>query len=176
MKAHDSHRDAAPKELGFHISTVSSSRYAKKERKRRFRDESGDAAEKLVKNAGYRVRGRTLISDDKEMLEEALEKTMRDERVDVAVFTGGTGVAPRDLTVDVIRPHLEKEIEGFGELLRSISYARIGAPAMLTRATAGLVGGKLVLCLPGSPDGVETALNLFMSDMAHVIYLARKKP
>jgi molybdopterin adenylyltransferase len=176
MKAHDSHRDAAPKELGFQIITVSSSRYAKKERKRRFRDESGDAAERLVKNAGHKVRGRTLISDDKQMLGEALENVMKDDRVDVAVFTGGTGVAPRDMTVDVIRPHFEKEIEGFGELLRSISFARIGAPAMLTRATAGLAGGKLILCLPGSPDGVETALNLFMSDVAHVIYLARKKP
>jgi molybdopterin adenylyltransferase len=176
MKAHDSHREAAPKQLGFYIVTVSSSRYAKKEHKRRFRDESGDAAEKLIKKAGHRVLGRTLISDDKEMLGNALENVMKGDGIDVAVFTGGTGVAPRDITVEAIKPHFEKEIEGFGELLRSISYAKIGAPAILTRATAGLIGGKLILCLPGSPDGVETALNLFMSDVAHVIYLARKKP
>jgi len=176
VKAKDSHRDAAPKQLNFYIVTVSSSRYAKKERSARFRDESGDVAEKLVEKAGHTVLGRELISDDMTMLGASLEKAVKNEAVDVAIFTGGTGVSPRDITVEAIRPHFEKELEGFGELLRSISYAKIGAAAVLTRATAGLIHGKLVFCLPGSPDAVETALNLFMSDIPHVVYIARKSP
>ena len=176
MKAQDSHRESAPKQLGFYVVTVSSSRYAKKERGSRFRDESGDIAEKLVEKAGHRLAGRELISDDKAMLEGALGKALANSRADVAIFTGGTGVSPRDVTVEAIRPHFEKELDGFGELLRSISYAKIGAPGVLTRATAGLIGGKLIFCLPGSPDAVETALSIFMGDIPHVIYIARKSP
>ncbi len=103
-------------------------------------------------------------------------KALANNEADVAIFTGGTGVSPRDITVEAIQPHFEKELEGFGELLRSISYAKIGAPGVLTRATAGLIGGKLIFCLPGSPDAVETALNIFMGDIPHVIYIARKSP
>ena len=176
MKAQDSHRDSAPKQLGFYVVTVSSSRYTKKERGSRFRDESGDIAEKLVEKAGHRLAGRELISDDKAMLEGSLVKALANNEADVAIFTGGTGVSPRDITVEAIQPHFEKELEGFGELLRSISYAKIGAPGVLTRATAGLIRGKLILCLPGSPDAVETALNIFMGDIPHVIYIARKSP
>jgi molybdenum cofactor biosynthesis protein B len=176
MKAHESHRDAAPKELGFYIVTVSSSRYAKKERHVRFRDESGDVAEKLVEKAGHVVLGRDLVSDDSQMLASVLDKALAVEGVDVLVFTGGTGVAPRDITIEAMRPRFEKELEGFGELLRAISYAKMGIPGVLTRATAGLIRGKLIICLPGSPDGVETALTLFMGDLPHVIYIARMRP
>lgn len=176
MKPEDSHRESAPKELGFYVVTVSSSRYSKNERHKKFVDESGDVAEKLIEKAGHTVIARELISDDSKMLASALDKVLATEGVDVAVFTGGTGVAPRDITIEAIRPRFEKELEGFGELLRAISYAKIGIPAVLTRATAGLIKGKLILCLPGSPDAVETALNLFMGDFPHVIYIARMRP
>jgi molybdenum cofactor biosynthesis protein B len=176
VKSHEAHREAAAKLLSFYIVTVSSSRYAKKESKRRFEDESGDVAEKMVEKAGHAVLGRELVSDDLGMLGAALDKALSNDGVDVVLFTGGTGVSPRDITIEAIRPRFEKELEGFGELLRSISYAKIGIPAVLTRATAGLIHGKLILCLPGSPDAVETALNLFMSDIPHVIYIARKRP
>jgi molybdenum cofactor biosynthesis protein B len=176
VKAHDSHREAAPKRLGFWVVTVSSSRFAKKEHGRRFSDESGDAAEKLIEKSGHSVEGRELISDDMKMLRSSLDRALGNEGVDVVVYTGGTGVSPRDITVEAVRPRFEKELEGFGELLRSISYAKIGMPAILTRATAGLVQGKVVICLPGSPDAVQTALNLFMGDLPHVVYIARKRP
>jgi molybdopterin adenylyltransferase len=176
MKPQDSHRDAAPKELGFYVVTVSSSRFAKSERHRKFTDESGDMAEKLIEKAGHTLVARELISDDSKMLASSLDKALAIEAVDVAVFTGGTGVAPRDITIELMRPRFEKELEGFGELLRAISYAKMGIPAVLTRATAGLIRGKLIFCLPGSPDAVETALNLFMSDIPHVIYIARMRP
>lgn len=175
MKPQDSHREAAPKQLGFYVVTVSSSRYAKSTRHRKFTDESGDLAEKLIEKAGHSTVGRELISDDLTMLSSTLDRALATEDVDVAIFTGGTGVAPRDVTIEAIRPRFEKELEGFGEILRAISYAKMGVPAVLTRATAGLIRGKLVLCLPGAPDGVETALALFMGDIPHIIYLARTR-
>jgi molybdopterin adenylyltransferase len=174
-KAHESHREAATARLGFYIITISSSRYAKKTSGKDFTDESGDLAESMVKQNNHRVMGREVIDDDTLMIVDALNDGLARKDVDVVVLTGGTGVSPRDLTVEAIRPLFEKEIEGFGEIMRSVSYARIGSPAMLSRATAGLRAGKLIICLPGAPDGVETGLNLFMDDIPHVIFVARQR-
>jgi molybdenum cofactor biosynthesis protein B len=175
LKAHESHRGAAPEKLGFYVVTVSSSRFAKKSGRKRFADESGDTAERIIVNNKHHIIGRELIDDDVVMIADALNDGLKREGVDVVVFTGGTGVSPRDVTVEAVRPFFEKEIEGFGELMRAVSYAKIGSPAMLSRATAGLKAGKLILCLPGSPDGVETGLNLFIGDIPHVVYVARKR-
>lgn len=175
MKAHESHRESGPKVVGFYVVTVSSSRFAHKTAGRRFRDESGDLARRMIEKKDHLVRGSELIDDDKTMIVDALNNGMATEGVDVVVFTGGTGVSPRDVTVDAVRPLLEKELVGFGEVMRSISYAKIGSPAMLSRATAGLIRGKLVVLLPGSPDGVETGLNLILDDIPHVVYVARKR-
>lgn len=175
MKPQDEHRHAAPEVLGVYVVTVSSSRFQKKANGVKFTDESGDLAKKMVEASGHKVVGRTLISDDMEMLRDSLEKAAMTHSVDVVLFLGGTGVSPRDITVDAIRPRFEKELQGFGEILRSVSYAKMGVPALLSRATAGVTHGKLILCLPGSPDGVKTALDLFMPDLAHIIYLARER-
>ncbi|MBI2649466.1 MAG: MogA/MoaB family molybdenum cofactor biosynthesis protein [Thaumarchaeota archaeon] len=173
MKAHELHRAKAPERLGFYIVTVSTSRYRKKALGERFADESGDAAERIALSHKHRIVGRELIADDAGLLMSALESGMAEAAVDVVLFTGGTGVSPTDITVETIRPLLEKELEGFGEILRSRSFRRIGPAAILTRATAGIRRGKLLLCLPGSPDGVKTALGLFMRDLPHVVYLSR---
>ncbi len=175
MKAHESHRQSAPRTLGFYVITVSSSRFARRSEGKEYVDESGETAEEIIEKSGHTVTGRELVDDDAEMIVDALNDGLNRDEVDVVVFTGGTGVSPRDVTVEAIRPLLEKEIEGFGELLRAVSYAKIGSPAMLSRATAGLRSGKLVICLPGSPDGVETGLNLIMPDIPHVVFVARKR-
>ena len=175
MKAHESHRGAAPANLGFYIITVSSSRFAKKTAGKKFSDESGDLAEEIVKKNRHHVAGRELIDDDRVMIGDALNDGLKRDDVDVLLFTGGTGVSPRDVTVDVVRPLFEKEIAGFGELMRAVSYAKIGGPAMLSRATAGLTSGKLIILLPGSPDGVDTGLNLLIGDIPHVVFVARKR-
>jgi molybdenum cofactor biosynthesis protein B len=93
---------------------------------------------------------------------------------DVLAFVGGTGVSKTDVTVEAVRPLFEKELEGFGELLRSSSYERIGAAAMLSRATAGVAKGKVILCIPGSPDAVEQAFEVFGTELPHVLSVARR--
>lgn len=152
---------------------MSSSRYGKKVARSRFTDESGDAAEAEVKREGHLVAARELISDDATMIRRAA-KSFLDGKDDVLLFTGGTGVSSRDITIETVKPFFEKELPGFGELLRRISYGEIGSAAMLTRATAGTAGGKLMVCMPGSPEAVKTALKASMSEFPHIVSVARR--
>lgn len=152
---------------------MSSSRYERKAARSKFTDESGDAAEAEVKREGHIVTVRELVSDDAAMIRREAESFL-ESGDDVLLFMGGTGVSGRDITIETVRPFLQKELPGFGELLRRISYGRIGSAAMLTRATAGTARGKLLVCLPGSPDAVKTALRASFSEFPHIVSVARR--
>ncbi len=169
MKPHELHRLRARQRLRFTLVTVSSSRYEKKAA--RIPDDSGDAAERIIGAAGHTIDTRNLISDDAKMLERTTGEFLR-SRSDILVYMGGTGLSKRDITIETIRPYFEKEIDGFGELLRTRSFRKVGPAAMLSRATAGVANGKLILCLPGSPDAVMTALKLFISELPHAVHIA----
>jgi molybdopterin adenylyltransferase len=154
--------------------TVSTSRYGRQAKeKRQVGDESGDLAQRMIESADGVVAERVLISDDARLLRRAVSLALRRTDMDVLVLTGGTGVSTTDVTIETVRPFFEKEIEGFGEIFRSVSYQKIGAAAALSRATAGVAKGKLVMCLPGSPDAVKTALELFVGEIPHILHLAR---
>jgi len=84
---------------------------------------------------------------------------------------GGTGLTKDDITVETMRKLFDREIEGFGELFRQISFKDIGTAAYLTRATAGIIKNKVVYCLPGSPAAVKTALKIIMPELNHILYL-----
>jgi len=151
---------------------VSTSRYSKRESGEEFTDEAGDAAIAAARGAGHTVTGRELISDDARMLRREVLAFLAGSD-DVLLLTGGTGVSPRDITIETVRPYFEKEIAGFGELLRRVSYDEIGSAAMLTRATAGVAKGKLIVCMPGSPGAVETSLRVAMGEFPHILFVAR---
>jgi molybdopterin adenylyltransferase len=154
--------------------TVSTSRYGRQAKeKRQVGDESGDLAQRMIESARGIVAERVLISDDARLLRRAVSGALRRTDIDILVLTGGTGVSTTDVTIETVRPFFEKEIEGFGEIFRSVSYQKIGAAAALSRATAGIAKGKLVMCLPGSPDAVRTALELFVGEIPHILHLAR---
>jgi molybdenum cofactor biosynthesis protein B len=154
------------------IVTVSSSRYAKKRGSQAYTDEAGDVAEEEVRRAGHAVTGRGLISDEARMLRSEASRFLSG-REDVLLFTGGTGVSHRDITIETIRPFFEKELTGFGELLRRISFDEVGSAAILTRATAGVAKGKLLVCMPGSPGAVRTALKVSVAEFPHILFVAR---
>ena len=170
---HEEHRKSAERHLKVVIVTVSTSRYDKKKRGMPFSDEAGDVAAEEVRIAGHSVTRRDLISDDRAMIRrEARGFLLGDE--DVLILAGGTGLSPRDVTVETVRPFFEKELEGFGELVRRLGYDEVGAAASLTRATAGVARGKLIACLPGSPNGVRTAMSAFVKEFPHMVFIARK--
>jgi molybdenum cofactor biosynthesis protein B len=173
LKPHEKHRAEGPRSLSFVVVTVSSSRYASKMRGKELEDESGDVAQERIKALGHRVLRRLLVSDDAHMIAAEARDFLAGEG-DVLAFVGGTGVSKTDVTVEAVRPLFEKELEGFGELLRSSSYERIGAAAMLSRATAGVAKGKVILCIPGSPDAVEQAFEVFGTELPHVLSVARR--
>jgi molybdopterin adenylyltransferase len=127
----------------------------------------------MIERAKGVVSERRLIPDDARLLKSAVSQALRNDGLDVLVLTGGTGVSTTDVTIETVRPFFTKEIEGFGEIFRSVSFEKIGAAAALSRATAGVAKGKVIMCLPGSPDAVGTALELFLGEMPHVLDLAR---
>src|SRR2546428_1836584 len=136
-----------------------------------YKDDSGDLAAQLIVEAGHKAGTRTLLPDDRVMIRRAV-KDFLGHRSHVLVLIGGTGVSPSDVTVETVIPFFEKELTGFGELLRSISYQIIDSAALLTRATAVTVKGELIVSLPGSPEGVETALRSLISEFPHIVSIA----
>jgi molybdenum cofactor biosynthesis protein B len=106
----------------------------------------------------------------------AVTNALNDPNVDVIITYGGTGISKSDVTIETLNPMFEKNIPGFGELLRKISFDEIGSASILTRATAGVVKGKVVFCLPGSKQAVETAMKyLILPESAHIIKHIREK-
>ena len=152
--------------------TVSSSRYEAKASGEEYSDESKDVASGEIAKLGYIVTRTELVSDEKRMIQMELKKFISGQE-DVLVFMGGTGLSRRDITIETVRPFFEKEIEGFGELLRLVGEKKIGAATYLSRATAGVAKGKLILCLPGSPGAAKDALRAFGKEIPHALFVAR---
>lgn len=169
------HKHEAPASLGIYIITCSTSKFQQLKKNQHPDDRSGDAIEKLALEAGHRVEGRQLVSDSQPMIKKVVRRALSPKTIDVIILTGGTGLSPRDVTVESVEGFVEKKISGFGELFRSISYDEIGAAAMLSRAFAGSVKGKLIFCLPGSPEGVETAMKmLILPEVGHIVKIGRE--
>jgi len=170
---YEAHRMRGPERARVFIVTISSSRYEAMRRGGVFSDESGDLAESMLKSMGHEVVGRMLLGDDLLEIRKAIVGLLHRGDVDVIVTTGGTGVSSSDYTVEAVKPLLDREIEGFGEIFRVVSYQRIGSPAMLSRALAGVARDKLIIVLPGSPDGVRVGLELIGPEIPHILYLIR---
>jgi molybdenum cofactor biosynthesis protein B len=175
-KVVDLHKAGTPKQLGVYIITCSTSKYAEHENHKETNDTSGDIIEQMISRAGHRVEGRKLLPDSKSKIQSATRSALASQKVDALIITGGTGVSPHDITIESIRPFYEKEMPGFGELFRRISFDTIGSPAMLSRASAGVAKGKAIFCLPGSPDAVQTAVErLIIPELPHLIKIGRQR-
>lgn len=134
-------------------------------------DESGDLTEQLLLGAGHTVVARHLLPNDDAQIRSRVEEALGRDDVDAVLCTGGTGLGARDRTIDVVRPMLDRELPGFGELFRMLSYLeQIGAAAMLSRALAGAARGKFVAVMPGSKAAVELALTrLIIPELQHAL-------
>ena len=133
-------------------------------------DTSGALIRALIEAAGHQVVDYRIVKDEPEQVAKALEDfaagTAR-----VIIFNGGTGISQRDRTYDVISKALEKTLPGFGEIFRMLSYAQVGAAAMLSRATAGVYRNRVVVSIPGSPNAVQLAMEkLILPEIQHLAW------
>jgi len=168
------HKEEAPKSLGFGVITVSSSRHRDSQVGKHAVDESGDLIVETLRNHGHTVVSRQLIPDDKIMIERTIREMLKSPNVDAIITCGGTGINPSDVTIETVEPILEKELPGFGEVFRWLSYEGIGSAAVMTRAIAGVTKGKAIFCLPGSPQAVKLCLEkLILTETGHIILHAR---
>ena len=169
------HKASAPKQLNFAVFVCSTSRYQEMQRGEKTDDASGDTIETLLSNSGHRVLPRKIIADDKSMIEEAVYSVLSSAELDAAVFCGGTGIAPKDVTIETVQPFLEKTLPGFGEIFRRLSYDEMGSAAVMSRAVAGVAKGKVLFCIPGSPDAVRVAVEmLILPEAPHIVRHARE--
>jgi molybdenum cofactor biosynthesis protein B len=135
-------------------------------------DVSGQRAEELLRAAGHEVREREIVHDERKVIAAVVRAGVANRDIDAIILTGGTGIAPRDVTHEAVEEILEKRLDGFGELFRMLSFQEIGAAAMLTRAIGGVIGQTVVFALPGSTKAVELGVErLIAPQLRHIVGL-----
>lgn len=145
-------------------------------------DEGGPLVARLLEQASCQVVARAIVKDEPSAIAAQLEPWLADGGIDAILTTGGTGIAKRDTTIEVVRRLLTHELEGFGELFRMLSYPQVKAAAMLSRAVGGLVardpqqgGDTFLFAMPGSLNAIETAMtNLIAPQLPHLVWERRK--
>jgi len=162
------HKAQAPASVRCFVLTVSDTRTDAT-------DTSGRAIAELLAAAGHQVGGRAIVKDEPELVRGAIERQLAQPDVQVVITTGGTGITSRDSTYEAVSGMLQKRLDGFGELFRMLSYEQIGSAAMMSRACAGLVAGRIVVCLPGSEKAVRLAMErLLLPELGHLVQQAQK--
>ena len=162
------HKALAPRVVCCFVVTVSDTRTEET-------DTSGNAIAALLEAAGHRVAGRTIVRDDPELVRGTIERQLANRDIQVILTTGGTGITSRDSTYEAIDALLQKRLDGFGELFRMLSYDQIGSAAMMSRACAGLVAGRVVVSLPGSEAAVRLAMEkLIIPELGHLVQQASR--
>jgi len=163
-----SHKESSPRNFKIGLFTVSSSRF----RDDKLRDDSGEIAKEFLEKVGYDFLY-SVIDDSKSLIRLSLYSSFVNDNCDAVIFLGGSGLSPRDVTIEAISPLLDKTLDGFGEIFRRISFDSIGSAAMMTRAIAGVVDSKVVFCLPGSPDAAKLGMDLVLKELPHAVFIAR---
>jgi molybdenum cofactor biosynthesis protein B len=135
-------------------------------------DRSGPVIRAALEQAGHLVADATIVRDEKDLIRATVLALSARPDVKAVIVTGGTGIASRDVTIESLAGAWTKELPGFGEIFRALSFAEIGAAAFLSRATAGVIGETFVVLLPGSPSACELALRrLVIPELGHATAL-----
>ncbi len=158
------HKQLAPKSVKCKIITVSDTRNKET-------DKSGSLMIELLTGAGHIITDYCIVKDEEEEIRKAVLSGCENPEVDAVLTNGGTGIALRDVTIETVRELFTKEISGFGELFRLLSYQEdIGTAAILSRAAAGVINNKAVFSTPGSTGAVRLAMNkLILPELGHVV-------
>ena len=157
------HKEKAKKDLGCFVVTVSDTRDETT-------DQSGQLVKALLGEKGHRLVGYRIVKDEPVRIESLLQDALARRDVDAIIVNGGTGISPRDGTYEVVSRLLEKRLDGFGEIFRFLSFQDIGSAAMMSRATAGVAKGKVLISLPGSKGAVDLAMRrLVLPELGHMV-------
>ena len=157
------HRHLAPRSVSCAVLTISDSRTEAE-------DESGKLIRERLSSSGHTVVDYAILRNEPVAIREKIGELVGREDVQVVITSGGTGVSHRDVTVDTVEPMLDKKLDGFGQLFRSLSYEEIGTGSILSRATAGVIGGKVILCFPGSLGAATLAMDrIILPEIGHLV-------
>lgn len=139
-------------------------------------DKSGALMKELLENEGHIVTIHEIVADEQKAIEKQIEAGCKNPKVDVILTNGGTGIATRDVTIETVKPMLDKEMTGFGEIFRLLSYQEdIGSAAILSRAIAGVRKSTAIFSTPGSSGAVRLAMErLIIPELTHVVHELRK--
>jgi molybdenum cofactor biosynthesis protein B len=163
----EQHRRESPAALRFGVITISDTRDAGTDR-------GGEYLVRTIESAGHIVAARAIVRDERVEIEREVKRVVALSEVDLVLTTGGTGIAPRDVTTPTLEALFDSTIPGFGELFRWLSFREIGSAAILSRAIAGLLAGKVVIALPGSPKALELAMNeIILKEAGHLVSQSR---
>ena len=161
--SHLEHKELSPKAVTCAVLIISDSRTEKT-------DESGKYLLEKLEGSGHTVTDYSLLKNDTEAIKTKLKEYLAQEELQVIIASGGTGVSMRDVTVETVTPMLDKMLDGFGELFRTLSYAEIGTASIMSRAIAGVIGGKIIMCIPGSLAAVKLALEkIILPEIGHMV-------
>lgn len=161
------HRAEGQSALRFAVITISDTRDAASDR-------GGPLLVERLSAAGHTVTFREIVKDEARAITDVVQRAAASADVDLVLTTGGTGIAPRDVTYTTLMELFDSDIPGFGELFRALSFREIGSAALLSRAVGGLVAGKVVLALPGSPKALELALSeIILKEAGHLVTQTR---
>jgi molybdenum cofactor biosynthesis protein B len=164
MGADDHREQAGDQPIGVGLVTVSDTRTPETDKNHHY-------IEPRLKEMGHFLAAYRIIKDEPDQVADALDQIAANPDVRVLLFNGGTGIAPRDTTYDVIARKLEKTLPGFGEIFRVLSYDEVGAAAMLSRAIGGVYKNTVVFSMPGSTNAVKTALEkLILPELNHLAW------
>jgi molybdenum cofactor biosynthesis protein B len=163
----EQHRQQSPPVLRFAVITISDTRDASSDR-------GGAYLVEAIQAAGHRVLARAIVHDEPSEIEREVRRAVAQSDVDLVLTTGGTGISPRDVTAPTLEAIFDGTLPGFGELFRWLSFREIGSAAILSRALAGLLGGKVVIALPGSPKALELAMReIILKEAGHLVSQSR---
>jgi len=133
-------------------------------------DESGKFIKQRLLDNGHKVACYTILKNDAPALKNRIIELIKRDDVQVIITSGGTGLSHKDVTVDTVQSMLEKKLDGFGELFRSLTYQELGTASIMSRATAGVINGKIIICFPGSLGAAKLAMDkIILSEIGHLV-------
>jgi molybdopterin adenylyltransferase len=160
---HHEHKSNAPSSIGCVIITCSDTRTSET-------DTSGYRIMHMLKDAGHSVVAYHLVKDEPAKIKAKIKSAVADKKVQAIIINGGTGISRRDSTFEAVDAMLEKRLDGFGEVFRYLTYQEIGSPAIMSRATAGILQGRVLFSTPGSENAVRLAMEkLILPELGHLV-------